>query len=109
MKYDILELAESHHSNLDDVTGAPRVRVVLLDHDNLAMAHGSAVLPLSLGVGLFWPDNALPAFARLTSAKCFALPGGELLHLKSISLREGLPPRYEFCIVSAMAGHASAV
>ena len=96
MKNELLDLPMTGQSAPQDVPEGSRVRVVLLDQDNLPMAHGSAVLPLSLGVGVFWPDSPMPPSARLLSAKCFALPGGELLHLKSMTLCEGQPPHYDF-------------
>jgi hypothetical protein len=96
MKNELLDLPVSGHSAPYGIPDASRVRVVLLDRDNLPMAQGSAVLPLSLGIGVFWPDCPMPPSARLLSVNCLALPGGEILHLKSMTLRDGHPPHYEF-------------
>lgn len=96
MKNELFDLPVSGQSGPYGVLEPSRVRVVLLDRDNLPMAHGSAVLPLSLGVGIFWPDCPLPSSTRLLAVKCLALPGGELLHLKSMTLRDGQPPHYDF-------------
>ncbi len=96
MKNQLLEKPVSTTSVAPRFSEGSRVRVVLLDQDNLPMAQGSAVLPLLLGVGIFWPDCPMPASARLLSVKCFALPGGELLHLKSITQHDSDPPRYDF-------------
>jgi hypothetical protein len=93
---DVLDLPASHHRELDEIPLTSRVRVVLLDQDDLPLARGSAVLPLSLGIGVFWPDCPMPPSAKLVSVKCLALPGGEQLHLKSLTLREGQPPHYAF-------------
>ncbi len=86
----------SRQSNSYGIATVSRVRVVLLDQDNLPMARGSAVLPLAFGVGIFWPDCPMPPFASLLTIKCFALPGGEMMLLKSLTLRRGYPPQYEF-------------
>jgi hypothetical protein len=96
MIHDLLDLPASHHRDMDESPESARVRVVLLDRDDLPMARGSAMLPLSLGVGMFWPDCPMPPSARLVSVKCFSLPGGEKLHLKSVKLCDGQPPHYEF-------------
>jgi hypothetical protein len=96
MKNELLDLPITGQSTAQGNPEGSRVRAVLLDRDNLPIAQGSAVLPLSLGVGVFWPDSPMPPSARLLSVKCLALPGGELLHLKSMTLREGQPPHYDF-------------
>ncbi len=96
MKNQLLERPVTRRSVPQRHTEGSRVRVVLLDQDNLPVAQGSAVLPLSLGVGIFWPDCPMPSSARLLLVKCFALPGGELLLLKSMTQRDGDPPRYDF-------------
>lgn len=96
MKNELLDLPDSGQAELYTVSEHSRVRVTLLDQDNLPMAQGSAVLPLSLGVGMFWPDCPMPPSARLLGVKCLALPGGEQLDLKSMTLCDGHPPHYEF-------------
>ena len=96
MKNEVLDLPTSSQKPSGEIPTTSRVRVELLDQDNLPLARGSAVLPLSLGVGVFWPDCPMPPSAQLASVKCFALPGGEQLDLRSLTLCDGSPPHYEF-------------
>ncbi len=96
MKSDLLDLHAPPPVRLNALCEPPRVRVVLLDQDNLQLAFGSAILPSSLGVGVFFPDCPMPTSRRLAAAKCFALPGGEQLHFKGLSLRGSQPPHYDF-------------
>ncbi len=95
---DIFQLPDSHHQALDEIPEPRRVRVILLDRDNLPLARGSAVMPLLLGVGVFWPDCPMPSSGKLCTAKCFTLPSGETLNLSALTLCEGAPPRYDFWV-----------
>lgn len=98
MKYDVFQLPDGHQKSLDNTPDPQKVHVVLLDSDNLEMAGGMALLPLSLGVGVFWPDCPMPCSASLEHAKCFRLPSGEILKLKELTLCEGSPPHYDFWV-----------
>ena len=75
-----------------------KVQVSLLDRDDLPLARGTATLPLLLGIGFFWPNCPMPPASQLASAKCFALPTGEMMKIKSLQLRADCPPRYEFWV-----------
>ena len=83
---------------LDDVLEPVKVQVKLLDRDDLPLASGTATLPLLLGVGVFWPDCPMPAAGQLTTVKCFALPTGEMMKIKTLKLCAENPPRYEFWV-----------
>ena len=96
MNDTVLQLPESPPDVLDRSPDVNKVQVTLLDCDNLPIARGSAVLPLSLSVGVFWPCCPMPCGDQLTTASCFLLPGGELLKLQALTLCPGDPPRYEF-------------
>jgi hypothetical protein len=98
MKYDVFQLPEAHQQLLDGTPEPQRVRVILLDCDNLPLACGTALLPLLLGVGVFWPEDPVPCPALLSNAKCVTLPSGELLTLKTMELCEGHPPHYDFWV-----------
>ena len=98
MKYDVFQLPEAHQQLLDETPEPRKVRVILMDCDGLPLASGTAVLPLLLGVGIFWPDCPMPGPGRLTTAKCFTLPSGEMLNLKTLVLCDGHPPRYDFWV-----------
>lgn len=98
MKYDVFQLPESHQQQLDQTPELQKVKVTLLDKDNLPIASGTAILPLLLGVGVFWPHCPLPPDAQLGRAGCFALPSGETLRLKEITLCMGSPPHYDFWV-----------
>ncbi len=100
MKYDVLQLTESHHAVLDRTPDLNRVQVTLLDCDSLPIACGTATLPLLLGVGVFWPSCPMPRGNQLATAACFTLPSGEILKLQSLTLCPGDPPRYEFWVSS---------
>lgn len=98
MKYDVFQLSDAHQQVLDQTPETHRVRVTLLDRDNLPLARGTAVLPLFLGVGVFWPDGPIPTSGRLATAKCITLPTGETLKLKELCRCEGHPIHYDFWV-----------
>ena len=98
MTTDVYQLPVAHQQILDDTPEPLKVNVILLDWNGLPMAHGTAILPLLLGVGVFWPDCGMPAADRLAKAKCFVLPTGEMLKLKSMALCAGKPPHYDFWV-----------
>jgi hypothetical protein len=98
MKHDVLQLPDSHRQVLDETPELLKVRVILLDRDNLPLAKGSAVMPLSLGVGVFWPECSMPSAGKLCTAKCFTLASGETLNLIALTLCDGDPPRYDFWV-----------
>lgn len=98
MKYDVFQLPDSHQQLLDQTPELQRVKVILLDRDNLPIANGTAVLPLLLGVGVFWPHCPMPPDAQLGTAVCFALPSGETMRLKELTLCVGSPPHYDFWV-----------
>ena len=99
MNFGTHELPEPPQQQYLDVSHEPsRVEVSLLDRDDLPLARGAAMLPLLLGigVGVFWPSCPMPAASQLATAKCFALPTGEMMKLQSLKLFAEDPPRYEF-------------
>ncbi|MES2439712.1 MAG: hypothetical protein V4584_11620 [Verrucomicrobiota bacterium] len=98
MKYDVFQLPESHQQLLDETPEPQKVQVILLDADDLPLARGTAILPLLLGVGVFWPCCPMPGPNRLAAAKCFTLPTGEILKLKEMTLCSGSPPHYDFWV-----------
>jgi hypothetical protein len=98
MKYDVISLPQSHQASLDRTPLQQRVKVTLLDQDDLPIASGTAVLPLLLGVGVFWPHCPLPPAHRLDLAGHFALPTGEVMKLKELCLCQGSPPHYDFWV-----------
>ncbi len=100
MKTEVYPLPESYQRILDETPEPLKVHVVLLDRDDLPLARGTAILPLLLGVGVFWPSCPMPAPDRLASAKCFVRPGGEILKLKNLVLCPGNPPHYRFWVDS---------
>ncbi len=102
MKDEMFELSEAYQSVLDEIPQAQRIKVVLMDGDNLPMARGTAVLPVvAAGNGIFWPDCPMPGGQGLSSAKCFSLPGGEVVKLRTLNLKAGTPPHYEFTVALA--------
>lgn len=100
MKYDVFPLPEAHQQALDETPELKKVRVILLDEDGLPLASGTAVLPLLLGVGVFWPSCPMPESGGLSSARRFSLPSGETLKLREMSLCVGEPPHYDFWVTS---------
>lgn len=98
MKYDVFQLPEAHQQSLDETPDRTKVAVTLIDADDLPLARGTAILPLSLGVGVFWPDCPMPCSDQLANAKGFALPSGEMLKLKEMTLCAGCPPHYDFWV-----------
>lgn len=98
MTTEFYQLPEAHQQILDDTPEPLKVHVILLDWDDLPLARGTATLPLFLGVGVFWPSCPMPDAGRLAKAKCFVLPTGEMLKLKSMALCGGNPPRYDFWV-----------
>ena len=100
MKYDVFPLPEAHQQALDETPEPQKVQVILLDEDRLPVARGTAILPLLLGVGVFWPSCPMPPANRLSLARCFSLPSGETLKLKEMSLCAGEPPHYDFWVSS---------
>ena len=100
MKTEVYPFPDSKQQILDHPPEPLKVKVVLLDQDNLPLARGTAILPLLLGVGMFWPSCPMPPADRLVDAKCFIRPGGETLKLKNLSLCPGNPPHYRFWVDS---------
>lgn len=98
MNHDVHELPPSHQLALDETPESERVKVVLVDRDNLPIAQGKAVMPLLLGVGVFWPCCPMPSGERLGAVKGFTLPSGETLRVKELVLCAGDPPHYDFWI-----------
>ncbi|MEX1049665.1 MAG: hypothetical protein WED15_09060 [Akkermansiaceae bacterium] len=96
MFHTFYQLPASHQQVLDDTPEPSKVEVTLLDRDNLPLARGSASLPLMLGVGVFWPDCPMPPDGQLAAAKCFRLPSGETMKVRSMTLCPGSPPHYCF-------------
>ena len=96
MNPPVYPLPESDQLALDDVPEPAKLQVKLLDHDDLPLASGAATLPLLLGMGIFWPSCPMPAASQLSTAKCFALPTGEMMKIETLNLRADNPPRYEF-------------
>lgn len=82
----------------DDLIEPVKVPVKLLDQDDLSLACGMATLPLLLGVGTFWPTCPMPAANQLAVVKCFALPSGEMMKIKTLRLCGENPPCYEFSV-----------
>jgi hypothetical protein len=89
---------ESHPQAVKPALEPVKVAVTLLDWDNLPLARGTAVLPVLLGVGVFWPSCPMPPEDRLCTAKCFTLPTGESMNIKTLKLAEQSPPKYEFWV-----------
>jgi hypothetical protein len=98
MKYDVFQLPDSHQELLDQTPELQKVKVTLLDRDNLPIANGTAILPLLLGVGVFWPNCPMPQDAQLDMAVRFVLPSGETMKLKELTLCMGSPPHYDFWV-----------
>ncbi len=98
MKYDVFQLPEAHQQVLDCTPEPHKVRVIFLDGEDVPLARGTALLPLLLGVGVFWPESPMPCPDRLARAKCVTLPSGEMLSLKTLELCEGDPPHYDFWV-----------
>lgn len=98
MKYDVFSLPEAHQQVLDETPEPKKVQVILLDEEALPLACGTAILPLLLGVGVFWPSEPMPAANRLSSARSIGLLGGEMLKLKEMTLCTGFPPHYDFWV-----------
>lgn len=88
--------SETHPQAYEEIAEPVRVQVSLLDRDNLPLASGTATLPVLLGVGVFWPNCPMPAASQLATAKCFALPTGEMMKLKTLKHCTDNPPCYEF-------------
>jgi hypothetical protein len=99
MNNEVRELPESHQQALDLTPECERVKVTLLDEDDLPLASGTAVLPTLVGIGVFWPSCPMPADGRLATAKGFSLPGGETLRVTDLTLCAGTPPHYDFRVI----------
>ncbi len=69
-RHDAYQLPASHQRLLDATPGPLKVHVTLLDRGDLPLAHGTAILPLLQGGGVFWPDCPMPNADRLSMAKC---------------------------------------
>jgi hypothetical protein len=95
-------LPESLHRMLDETPEPEKVAVSVLDRNNRTLATGRAVLPLLLGVGIFWPSGPLP----LTLAERLSLGSGETLKVDHFILCEGLPLHYEFWVSSPFSAMA---
>ncbi len=89
-------LPEVQSQPYEEIPEPVKVQVNLLDRGNLLLASGTATLPVLLGVGEFWPNGPMPAASQLATAKCFALPTGEMMNIKSLIQCADNPPRYEF-------------
>lgn len=98
MIHTFYQLPPSHLKALDDTPEKSKVKVTLMDQDDLPMARGMATLPLLLGVGLFWPDCPMPPESQLVAVKQFRLPSGEVLKVRSMTLCTGSPPHYSFWV-----------
>ena len=98
MHNEIYQLPESYQQLLDETPEPLKVRVILLDRQNLPLARGSAILPLLVGVGMFWPSCPMPSTDRLAEAKYFALQTGEVMMLRSMTLCAGSPAHYNFWV-----------
>lgn len=98
MNPTVYPLPDTTQQATDDVPEPVKVSVKLLDQDNLPLACGMATLPLLLGVGVFWPTCPMPAANQLATVKCFALPSGEMMKIKTLKLCAENPPCYEFCV-----------
>lgn len=96
MQNPAYDLPEKFPQETDMTPEPKKVKVTLLDGDDLPMARGSATLPLSPGGGVFWPDCPMPPEERLSGAKCFLLPEGGVLPVKNLTLCCGCPPHYDF-------------
>jgi hypothetical protein len=107
MNYEAYELPESHQQVLDDTPEPHKIEVSLLDRDNLPIGRGTAVLPLLLGVGIFWPDSQHPPDGQMTSVKSLALTTGERLRVKTLTLCKGNPLHYKFWINAPLSSGAS--
>lgn len=100
MKYDVFPLPEAYQQVLDETPEPKKVQVTLLDEDDLPLARGNAILPLLLGVGVFWPVAPLPQGNDLLSAKCLRLRNGEILKVKELSLCVTEPLHYDFWVTA---------
>jgi hypothetical protein len=98
MNHPVHELPEATQQSLEEVLEPVKVPVKLLDRDDLPLAAGIATLPLLLGEGVFWPSCPMPAENQLATAKCFSLPTGEMMKIKTMKLCADNPPRYEFSV-----------
>ncbi len=98
MKTASLRIPYAHQQLLEEMPGPNRVQVTLLDRDNQPLACGVAVLPLLLGVGIFWPACPMPCRRRLAAAKCFILPSGEMMKLKALNRCAGSPAHYDYWV-----------
>ncbi len=98
MNPTVYPLPESLQQALEAAPEPLKVAVTLLDWDNLPLARGTAILPVLLGVGVFWPSCPMPPADRLCTAKCFTLPSGETMNVKTLTLCAGSPPKYEFWV-----------
>ncbi len=81
---------------LDETPEPKKVTVSVLDEKNRPLASGKAVLPLLLGVGIFWPSSPIPE----TKAQRLCLESGETLKLDNLIRCDGLPLHYEFWVSS---------
>src|SRR6478752_9472327 len=97
MNYDI-EISEAHHQLLDETPEPHKVPVTLLDHNNRPLARGSAILPLLLGVGVFWPASPMPTGKRLANAKRVTLASGESMILRTLKPCSDSSQRYDFWV-----------
>ena len=96
MNYDVYELPDSHQQVLDNTPEPHKIEVSLLDRNNLPIGRGTAVLPLLLGVGIFWPDRQSPPETDISMIKCLALATGERLRVKNLTVCKGSPLHYKF-------------
>ena len=97
MNYDI-EFSEAHHQVLDETPEPHKVPVTLLDHNDRPLARGSAILPLLLGVGVFWPASPMPTGKQLSKAKRVTLASGESMILRTLKPCSDSSQRYDFWV-----------
>lgn len=81
---------------MDNTPELGKVTLTALDPQGRIVGSGRAVLPLLLGVGIFWPSSPLP----IGKADRLALASGETLQVEQFILCEGLPVHYEFWVTS---------
>jgi len=97
MNYDF-EINDAHHQVLEEIPQPHKVPVTFLDKNNQPLACGVAILPLLLGVGVFWPSSPLTASKRLALAKRVTLPSGESMSLRTLKPCSGCLHRYDFWV-----------
>lgn len=97
-RHDAYQLPASHQQMGDESLEPFEIHMTLLDQDDLPLAHRTAILPLLLGVGVFWPGCPMPNADRLSMAKCLFLSSGEMLKIDNLTLCRGTPSHYTFSL-----------